>query len=471
MKNIFYLMILSAITYQLQAQDNYSLKQCIEQAIANNPLVKQAELQSQTAQVNWQQARANLLPNINGGIGQGINQGRSIDPFTNGYINEKIRVANYGASGSLALFNGLSVQNAIKQNALLYEAAKMDAQQNKDNTILGVVVAYLQVLSSEDILDLSRKQLEVSKQQVERLEKMHKEGAIPPAQLYDLKGQLTDNELAVVVNQNTYEAAKLGLCQLMNIDYKRSMQLERLNAADFSIGYTVTVEQVYEAALQQMGLVKAADLRKQSASKAVLTAKGSLYPSLSLVGNVNSNYSSRALQNTFINTTNDPTKAYVIVNGSNIPVIAPRDNFKSEKIDYTKQLTNNIFTYAGLSLNIPILNNLQNRNRVKLATIAQKNADLAASNTRILLKQNIEQAYLNMEAAASRYKVLQQQVDAFKESFRTAEIRFKEGVINSVDYVIAKNNYDRSVINFTQSRYEYLFRTKVLDYYQGKAMY
>lgn len=471
MKKIFYLLVLLVITYQLQAQDTYSLKQCIEQAIANNPLVKQAELQSQAAQVNWQQARANLLPNISGGIGQGINQGRSIDPFTNGYINQNIRVANYGASGNLTLFNGLSVQNAIRQNALSYEAAKMDAQQNKDNTILGVVVAYLQALSSEDILELSRKQLEVSKQQVERLEKMHKEGAIPPAQLYDLRGQLADNELAVVTNQNTNEAAKLGLCQLMNIDYKKSMQLERLNAADFSIGYMATVEQVYEIALQQMGLVKAADLRKQSASKAVLAAKGNLYPSLSLVGNLNSNYSSAALQNTFINTTNVATNAYVTVNGGNIPVMAPRDSFKSDKIKYTKQLTNNIFTYAGLSLNIPILNNLQNRNRVKLATIAQKNADLTAINTRIQLKQNIEQAYLNMEAAASRYKVLQQQVEAFKESFRTAEIRFKEGVINSVDYVIAKNNYDRSVINFTQSRYEYLFRTKVLDYYQGKAMH
>jgi outer membrane protein len=471
MKKFCYLAILLLINYCVTAQEKLSLKQCIDLAINNNPLVKQSELQVQVAQVNWQQSKANMLPGISGGIGQGTNQGRSIDPYTNGYINQTIQVANYGASGNLTLFNGLSIQNTIKQNALSYEAAKMDAQQNKDNTILGVVLAYLQVLSSENILDLSQKQVEVSRQQVERLDKMNKEGAIPPAQLYDLKGQLADNELAVVANQNTYEAAKLALCQLMNIDYKKSMQLERLNATDFSIGYMATVEQVYEAALQHMGLVKAADLRKLSASKAVLAAKGNLYPSLSVVGSANSNYSSTALQNTFINTTNEKTDAYVTVNGSNIPVMATRDNFKSDKITYTKQITNNIFTYVGLSLNIPILNNLQNRNRVKLATIAQKNADLTAGNTRIQLKQAIEQAYLNMEAAANRYKVLQQQVEAFKESFRTADIRFKEGVINSVDYVIAKNNYDRSVINFTQSRYEYLFRTKVLDYYQGKALY
>jgi outer membrane protein len=471
MKKISYLLILTVFALKLTAQDNYSLKQCIEQAIAANALVKQSELQVQAAHVNWQQSRANILPSIGAGIGQGTNQGRSIDPFTNGYKNQTIQVANYGVNGSLPIFSGFSIQNSIRQNALSYEAAKMDAQQNKDNTILGVVVAYLQALSSEDILELSRKQLEVSRQQVERLEKMNKEGAIPPAQLYDLKGQLADNELAVVANQNTYEAAKLALCQLMNIDYKKSMQLERLNAADFSIGYMATVEQVYEAALQQMGLVKAADLRKQSATKAGLVAKGNLLPSLSLVGSANSNYSSLASRDVFINKTNEPNGSYVVINGSNVPVIEPRSNNRAEKINYTTQLSKNIFTYVGLNLNIPIFNNLQNRSRVKLAEINQKNTELTANNTRIQLKQNIEQAYLNMEAAASRYKVLQQQVEAFKESFRTAEIRFKEGVINSVDYVIAKNNYDRSVINFTQARYEYLFRTKVLDYYQGKTLY
>jgi outer membrane protein len=471
MKKIYYLIIVLSVTQQLLAQDKFSLKQCVDIAIANNPQVKQSEWQMQTAQVNWQQARANLLPAINAGVGHGINQGRSIDPYTNSYNNQTLRVANYGANGNLPVFSGFNIQNTIRQNSLSYEAAKMDLQQNKDNTVLGVVLAYLQVLNNEDLLDLSRKQVEVSKQQVTRLEVLNKEGAVPPAQLYDLKGQLADNELAVVTNQNAWEAAKLALCQLMNIDFKRSMQLERLNASELNLVYEATVEQVYETASRQMGLVKAADLRKQSAAKAVLAARGNLFPSVSLVGSMNSNYSSAALQDIFIDKTEQPTGAYVLYNGNTLPVLAVSSNFKTEKINYSNQLKNNIFTYVGVSVNIPILNNFQSRNRIKLAKISQQSAEITANNTRIQLKQDIEQAYLNMEAASSRYKVLQQQVEAFKESFRTAEVRFNEGVINSVDYVIAKNNYDRSVINFTQARYEYLFRTKVLDYYQAKPMY
>jgi outer membrane protein len=471
MKKICHLVLLFSIAQHLMAQDKFSLKQCVDLAIANNPQVKQSEWQMQTAQVNWQQARANLLPAINAGVGHGINQGRSIDPFTNSYVNQTLRAANYGANGSLPVFSGFNIQNTIRQNSLSYEAAKMDLQQNKDNIVLGVVLAYLQVLNNEDLLDLSRKQVEVSKQQVVRLEVLNKEGAVPPAQLYDLKGQLADNELALVSNQNAWEAAKLALCQLMNIDFRRSMQLERLNTAELNLAYEATVEQVYETALRQMGLVKAADLRKQSAAKAVMAARGNLFPSISLVGSVNSNYSSAALQDIFIDRTEQPTGAYVLSNGNTLPVLAVSSNFKTEKINYSNQLKNNIFTYVGVSVNIPVLNSFQSRNRIKLAKITQQSTELTANNTRIQLRQDIERAYLNMEAASNRYKVLQQQVDAFKESFRTAEVRFNEGVINSVDYVIAKNNYDRSVINFTQARYEYLFRTKVLDYYQAKPMY
>jgi outer membrane protein len=471
MKKICFLGVVVFVTNLLPAQQTYSLKQCVETAIANNPLVKQSEWQLQTAQVNWQQARANFLPAISAGIGHGINQGRSIDPFTNAYVNQSLQSANYGASVNLPLFNGLNIQNTVRQNSLSYEAAKMDLQQNKDNTVLSVVLAYLQVLNNEDVLDLSRKQVEVTKQQAARLEKMNREGAIPPAQLYDLKGQLADNELAVVSNLNAWEAAKLALCQLMNIDYNAGMQLERWNPAEFNLVYQSTVNQVYDAALKQMGLVKAADLRKQSASKAVLAARGNLFPSISLVGNANSNYSSAARQDIFIKKENTVTDAFVTVNGSNLSVIAPTNFFESQKINYSNQLRNNVFTYAGVNVTIPIFNNLQNRNRVKLAKITEQGAVLAANNTRIQLRQDIERAYLNMTAAANRYTTLLQQVEAFKESYRTAEVRFNEGVINSVDYVIAKNNYDRSVINFTLAKYEYLFRTKVLDYYQGKLMY
>jgi outer membrane protein len=460
---------------RVAAQDSsgsrLSLKQCVETAIANNLQVKQSDLQMQTAEINWKQAKANMLPSLNGSAGHGINQGRSIDPSSNSFINQQINYASYGLNASLPVFNGLGIQNSIKQTALSYEAAKMDVQQNKDNLTLGVILAYLQVLSSEDLLTQSLNQVAVSKQQVERLEVLSKDGAIAPSLLSDLKGELAGNELNVISNQNALESARLSLYQLMNIDYKPGLKVERLTADAFPVAYDMTPDKIYEISLQQLALVKAADLKQRSAAKGVQVARGDYYPSLSLNGNLGSKYSSSARQDVFLGTTDVASNNYVVIGTTKTPVFAPQSNFRSDKIAYRNQLDNNLGTTISLDLRIPILNAFQVRNRVKLANIQLKNTDYIAQTTKIQLKQSIEQAYVNMTAANNRYRTLTEQVAAFSESFRAAEIKFNAGVGTVVDYVIAKNNVDRANINLIMARYDYLLRTKVLDYYQNKPLW
>ena len=297
------------------------------------------------------------------------------------------------------------------------------------------------------------------------------EGAIPPAQLYDLKGQLANDEVSIINNQNALNTAKLSLSQLMNVPYNKDLQLEKLNLDQFSTIYDVTPEAVYQQALAQLALVKAAQLRTQSAEKGIKAAKGQLYPTLSLNGNLTTNYSSAATQDVYLNSTEVTTPLYVMVNGVKSPVISPRDNYATEKIKYNEQLDNNLFTSVNLGLRIPIFNSLQARSRVKLAQIDQKNAEYVEQATKIELSQAVERAYFNMTAAQERYKALIEQVAAFQESFRSAEIRFNEGVITSVDYLVAKNNVDRANINLITTRYDFVLRTKVLDYYQSKPLF
>ena len=130
------------------------------------------------------------MPSVNGDVSHGINRGRSIDPFTNSYVNQKINYASYGLGSDVILFNGLTLQNAIKQNAFAYDASKMELQQAKDNLTLAVILAYLQVLSNEDQVEVANKQVAVTQVQIDRLEKLNKEGAINPPQLFDLRGQI-----------------------------------------------------------------------------------------------------------------------------------------------------------------------------------------------------------------------------------------------------------------------------------------
>ena len=418
---------------------HFTLQQCIDTALAKNIGVKQSGLYAETAEVNLKQARANLLPDVNASVSHGINQGRSIDPFTNTYVNQSVNYANYGINSGVVVFNGMSLQNAVKQNAYAYDASRMEWQQAKDNLTLNVILAYLQALNNEDLVASATKQKELSAKQLERLDVLDKQGAIPPSQLSDLKGQLMNDELAIINLRNQLENSKLTLAQLMNVPYSKNISLERINADEFLTAYTKTSDEIYQTALQQFSLVKSVELRKKSFEYAVKAARGARYPSLVLGGNAQTNYSSAAQNAT-------------------------------GKIPYKDQISNNIFYGLNLGLRIPIFNSFRARNNVKLADIALRNSELVEEGTKVQLQQQIEQAHLNMTLAFDRYKALVEQVSAYTTSFKAAEARFGAGVGTSVDYLIAKNNLDRATINLISAKYDFVLRKKVLDYYQAATV-
>ncbi len=442
MNKLFFSTLCLLISLAVTAQTNeLTLQQSVETAFANNAVVKQNEFSLAAAGVNLSQSRSNLLPRVNGSINHYLNQGRSIDPANNGYINQSNTTANYSLSSDVTLFNGFLLMNNLKRNQYAYEASKMDWQQAKDKLMLDVVLAYLQMLTNTDLLEQARRQADITKQQVDRLVTMNKEGAIKPSDLSDLRGQYANDQLSFINAQNALDQARYTLAQLMNVPYNKDLTVARIGADQFDINYGNSADSIYLAALQQLAIVKAADLRSKSFEKAISAARGNLYPSLGIGGGINTNYSSLA------------------------------KDAASKKIPYDNQLKNNYGTYLGAGISIPILNNFRYRNQVALAKIDYKSAQFTAQTVKIQLKQNIEKDYFNMTAALNRYQALTEQVDAYTASFHAADIRFTEGVGSSVDYLIAKNNLDRAKTNLIVARYEYFLRIKILDYYQAKPLW
>lgn len=448
-----------------------TLQQCVETAIENNLLVRQSEYQAQSDKVTYKQAKGSQLPFISGNVNHGINQGRSIDPFTNTYANQQINFANYSINTSITIWNGSSIQNSIKQNELAAKASEMDWQQTKDNITINVILAYLQVLSAQEQLSVAKSQVEVTKTQVARLETLHASGAIAPALLYDLKGQLSGDQLTVINVKNTLETARINLAQLMNVPYNATVELENLGATSNPVLYDGTADNIYQTAEQQLAFIKAADYRKQSAQKRYLAAKAQLLPTLSFNGGFGTNYSSVATRQELLGSADVATSQYVNVSGSKLPVFAPQNNYQSQKITYGDQWTNNLNSSLSIGLQIPILNGLRARSNVSQAKIAEKRTDFEAKAVKTQLRQAVDQAYVNMNAAFERYQALKNQVADFTVSFKAAEVRFTNGVNTSVEYMIAKNNVDRSNANFVAAKYDYLLRVKLLDFYQGKALW
>lgn len=436
---ICYAVAMTSLNSQAQKAP-ITLKQCLDAALAQNVDVKNKEFDMEVSHIDWKQGKSNLLPSINGSVGHNFNQGRSIDPTTNSYVNSNYTSASYSLGGDLTLFSGLRWLNNMKATHYAYDASRMALQQQKDNLTLDVILAYLDMLSSYDLLEQAKKQVEVTQKQVDRLTVLNTEGAIKPSDLYDVKGTLADNKIALTNARNNLNTSRLKLAQLMNQPYDENMEIERLSIEQFATDYTASVDSIYDAALEHMGMVKQADLLVRSLRKSLQANRGAYWPTLSFGGGIDTRYAS----------TPDAT---------------------GNKVPYYDQLSNNYFTNYGFSLRIPILNSLQVRHTVEKSKVALARSEFNQKGMLTTLKQNIERDHLNLENTRNRYQALVEQVAAYTENFRAAEIRFNNGASTSVDYLIAKNNLDRSTTNLIIARYEYVLRTKILDYYRGQMMY
>lgn len=455
---------------QGNSHNSYSLKQVLELALANNAQLRQSEFQSLNAGIALRQTRSTLLPDVFASINHGLNQGRSIDPFTNGYVNENINYANYALSGGMTLFSGLILRNQIKKSAYDYEASKMELHREQDNLTLRIIITYFQLLNNEDQVVQARLQTEVTGKQIDRLKILDKEGAIAPAQLSDLKGQLANDELSLINSRNNLVSSKIALAELMNVVLTNDFQVERVSENSLVRAAMDTPESIYSLALEQLATIKGVALRTKSAAQGIKVARGQSSPQLGFNSSLFSNYSSAAMGSRLIGTQVSATGDYVELNGSKLSVMAPQGIYERSGITYNSQLRNNYSTSYNFSLRIPIFNSDRTRNRIALAKLELKNAEFIEETTKVQLRQAIDRAWFDKLAAEDRLVALNKQVTAFKQSFNSAEVRFNAGAGTVIDYTIAKNNLDTANIKLINAKYDLLLKVKILDYYKGRLV-
>lgn len=443
----------------------YSLEDCIKIALENNIDLRSANLRANSAKINHQQSKANILPTINGTFNLGKNDGRSIDPFTNDFINQELTFSNMGLSLDFTVFNGFRLLNAAKQNRLNRKAAEQELEAAKQDLVLSVTLAYLQVLNNKAVLGLTEQRYEATKQQLKNQEDFYKNESGNPADYADILGQLANDETSILTTQSNLNNSIQRLLRLLNLpsDFEIDPQNLMLEVEN----YNLTAEEVYKAAIENLATFKANELRIEAAKKGVSVAKSQFTPEISIFGGVNTNYSSAAQLFNLTGSTIVDTGAFVTVEGQEISVQSEQPIFETQTISYEDQLDNNLNTVIGVSVNVPLFNGFRAKNNVALEKIRVQESMLELERTHLDIKNNIAQVHFDMVAAYGRYQSLLKQVEAYEESYRINEIRFNNGVSNFLSYVTSKNNLDASRVNLENAKYDYLLRVKVLDYYRG----
>lgn len=453
------------LTLQAQEHQRYTLQQCLDLAMKQNQAVLNAAYQVQSNEAVLRQARATVLPSVSGYANQGISTGKSINPYTNAFINQEVGTGQYGINASLTLFSGLSTMNTIRQNALACRAGKMDDEQARIDISIQVVLAYLQILNSAEQVNQALSQMATTQIQLDRLNTLQKNDAVSPSVLYDTRGQLANDKLSLISAQGALVTAKLNMGQLLNMTFQPDAQFETIDTA-VELRAPATDAASYEGIPQAMPAVKAAVLRTTVALKRVQAARGNLFPVLSLNGSLASNYSSAALSQRLIGNDDEATGAYVNSGGNVLPVFESRNYYQSEKIGFNDQVRNNFNTYVGLSLQVPLFNGLRSKTQVDQAKVAHLQAAVIGKSTEVRYKSLIAQLANDLNNAYERYTVILQQTNDYEASFNIATVKFEKGALTTFEYTTAKNNFDKASANLISARYDYLFKGRVLDLYQ-----
>ncbi len=467
---LFYILIICCCLPKIvsgQNETTYTLESCIQIALENNLTLESSKIREKTAKVNKRQSVLNMLPSVNGSYNAGVNNGRSIDPFTNDFINQRLTFSNANLSLNAVVFNGFRLLNTMKQQQLNAQAASMEVEQEKQNLVLSVTLAYLQVLNSQDVLELNKLRLVATNNQLKIQKDMYEEGRSNPADYTDLLGQKSQDETNILNSKIALNNAKLNLIQLLNLDETLDVNIESILLGMEK--YQLTFNQVYKDALNNLATFKAGELRVKAAKKGVVVARTQYMPEISVFGGMNTNYSSVAQTFTETGTSIVETGDFVSINNQNVPVLREQKSFNANPIGYLDQFENNLNSVIGFSVRVPIFNGFRAKNNVALGKIRIEESLVALERTQLQIKNAIQQVHFDMEAAFYRYESLSKQVEAYEKSYQVNETRFNNGVSNFLAYITSKNNLENAKINLSIAKYDYILRTRVLEYYRGQV--
>jgi outer membrane protein len=440
------LIIIASLLFNFtQAQkQEWTFQQCLDTALQRNISLNQSLLNSDLTRISLDQARANIYPYLSGNAREGVSFGNSVNPVTNQYVGRTTNSASLGLNAGVTLFNGFQLTRTILQNKMNVDASKTDIENVKNQVTLNITTAYLQVLFSYEILKAAKNQADATAVQVDQTQKMVNAGKLPESNLYTIRSQQATDNLAIVNAQSQLDLARVTLQQLMEVPIEDSFEVKVPDLIEPSLLMKQTNHEIYAKALTVQPQIEGASMRTNSAVLGIKISEGARYPTLNLSGAVNSNYA--------------------------ITSRTAADSLRPKASPFFTQLHDNLGETIGLNLSIPIYSNRQIKSNIERAKVNALMAELNEKDIRTQLRKTIEQAYTDLRNSIKKFEATKEQIAATELSYQNMERKYNVGLASAIDYLIEKNLYFQAQSNGIQSKYDYIFKSKILDFYQGKPI-
>jgi outer membrane protein len=423
---------------QASAQSSWDLNKCIEYAKSKNLTIQRRQLDRQSAEINVNTAQMSRLPNLNASISQNFNFGLA-PTANNTYASNNNSQTSFGLQSQTNLFNGFYTSYNINYTNWNLKASIEDINQSVNDISVNIAVAYLQILYNKELVRVSEEQVLQSQSQLEKTSKLVEAGRMPTSELYESKAQLAKDELTLTQNKNALQLSLVDLAQLMELEDVKGFDVTVPDLQQVVINSETTVSQndsAYQNALNFRPGVKAAEYRLNAGQEYIKMMKASFYPSLVFTAQYGNGY------------------YYAFSQGSSNPA-------------FSSQLKNNYQALLGATLSIPIFNRYTVRNNVKLASIDLQRYQISLTEAKKSLYKEIQQAYYNALAAKEKYISAEKSVSASEEAYRYSKERFDAGRSTAFEFNETKIRLVGAQSDLAKAKYEFIFRTKLLDFYNG----
>ncbi len=442
MKTYFFLFIIflfGPLIKEINGQTHlWTYNECIDFALKNNISVKQIALNQDITGLNVEKTKANRIPGLNFTGNQEFLYGRSLNPVSNTYNTANSSSNNFGLSANVLLFNGLQNNYLLKKYQTDLKANEYDLDKLKNDVTLNILNAYLQIILAQQQVESAKSQVQSSESLGGQTQRFVDVGKKTINDLDQVKSQLATDKYNLVTFENTLSLAKVTLMQLMELPVDSTFEVVSpvINDTLLISNVIKSTKDMYDTAMTFLPEIKSADLKIKSATYLYSSTKGNAFPRLTLQGNLNTIYSNSRYQF-------DP---------------------------YFTQLDNNFNQSVIFYLTVPIFTNKQNKVTIQNARISVVSQKLTAQDTKNQLRKNIEQNNANFIAARNKFLAAREQLVAAAEAFKTANAKYNIGLMSPIDLLVQKNTLSQSSLNFNQAKYEYLFQSKIADFYLGRQI-
>ena len=421
----------------LNAQQPWTLEQCIDYAVTHNISIKQYENRQRQQELQLSTARNNRLPDLNASASENFSFGRGLTS-ENTYTNTNTSSTSFSLGTSIPLLTGNRIPKNIELSRLNLEASTQDLEKAKNDIRVQVAQQYVQVLYDMEISGVARRQVAIDSAQIARLESLFKLGRASEAEVAQQRAALAQSQLTVTQADNNTQLALLSLSQLLELPSPEGFSISSTIVAADSSKATPSPDAIYAEALALRPEIQAEKLRLKGADVNIDIARSSLFPSLSFSAGLGSNYYK--------------TSGF------------PAD-------DFAKQMKNNFSQYLGFSLSVPIFNRFSIRNNIRSAKIDRENQLLALDNTKKQLYKEIQTAYYNTVTSRQKLQSSEEAYRSSKMAFSLMQAKYEVGKATSTEFNEARANLLKTESDLTQARYEYLYQTALIQFYRGQPLH